>query len=62
MNCKNNANPVNLDLFCLESTDGVLPDVLAREIIEDVEAAPEQFQAIVGDLDDAGGAEEINGK
>ncbi len=51
---------INLDIFwlrdeSLESTDNLLPpDVLAREIIEDVEAALEQFRAIAGDLGEEG--------
>ncbi len=59
---------INLDIFwlrdeSLESTDNLLPpDVLAREIIEDVEAALEQFRAIAGDVGDPEEVEEISGK
>jgi hypothetical protein len=38
------------------------PDVLAREIIEDVEAALELSKTIAGDLDDAKEMKETRGK
>lgn len=49
---------VNLDLFWLkdealeESANLPPPDVIAREIVDDLEAALEQFAAIADDLTD----------
>jgi type I restriction enzyme M protein len=48
----------SIDIFwlkdeSLEASDNFPdPDVLAQEIVEDLEAAQEQFRAIVGDLDE----------
>jgi len=50
---------VNLDIFwlkdeSLEASDNLPdPDVIAQEIVEDLEAALEQFREIVGDLGDS---------
>jgi len=50
---------VNLDIFWLrdESLEGTAnlpePDVLAAEIVDDLEAALEQFRAIAEDLGEA---------
>jgi type I restriction enzyme M protein len=51
---------VNLDIFWLkdesleDSANLPAPDVIAAEIVEDLEAALEQFAEIAGDLDTAG--------
>ena len=52
----------SLDIFwlkdeSLEASDNLPdPDVIAQEIVEDLEAALEQFREIVGDLGSRGGA------
>ena len=46
----------------LEASDNLPdPDVIALEIVEDLEAALEQFREIVGDLGSRGGAENAKG-
>ncbi|MDO9022845.1 MAG: hypothetical protein Q7V43_38335 [Myxococcales bacterium] len=40
----------------LESTDNLPePDVIAREIVEDLRAALEQFESVAGELGEAAG-------
>ena len=58
LNCEEliNRDKASLDIFwlrdeSLEDSDNLPnPDVLAQEIVEDLEAALEQFAAIAGDL------------
>jgi type I restriction enzyme M protein len=57
----------SLDIFwlkdeSLEASDNLPdPDVIAQEIVEDLEAALEQFREIVADLGSRGGAEAAEG-
>jgi type I restriction enzyme M protein len=57
-------NKVNLDIFWLrdesleDSANLPAPDVLAKEILEELEAALEQFKGIVEELGDNGASSE----
>jgi type I restriction enzyme M protein len=55
---------VSLDIFwlkeSLEASDNLPdPDVIAQEIVDDLEAALEQFREIVGDLGSREAAENV---